>query len=188
MARKNKKGRKNYRFDTAGGAYIGGDVNAGGDFIGRDKVTNIHHHYPAGKQRRNNSSQQQKMQKVETEVTDRVVKPVQRRFPIVIGLAATQVFLSPLMLAVPEYLPIWLLPSGVLFVLYRIENRRIEKQLRVSGFYDDLSVDQRKRLIDSLQRQMQGNRFIQWYVAAVMKFCVKTDKRQLSNKRWRRKW
>ena len=31
---------------TGGGAYVGGNVNAGGDFIGRDKI--VEHQRPAG--------------------------------------------------------------------------------------------------------------------------------------------
>jgi hypothetical protein len=41
--RSDRRQYDNSRIETGGGAFVGGSVSAGGDFVGRDKVTTTHH-------------------------------------------------------------------------------------------------------------------------------------------------
>lgn len=186
MARQGKRNTKAQNIDTAGGASIGNDVNAGRDFVGRDStvinITNNIHHHPPTKTSRRGSSAKPDLQTIEANVANTLIKFYHRWFPYTVLLVALQLVFLPLLFVITDLWPLLILLGGILLVLISFLNSKTEHQLRVAGFYDIPSTGQRKMLIYNLRQKDWGHWSRNWYMALLLGGCVQVDQRRLKQR------
>lgn len=175
---------KEHKTDTDGGAFIGNDVNAGRDFVGRDYTvtTHVHHHHAAASKRSRSASKSQGAPTVEATVTNTVIALFHHGFPYIVVLVLLQLLCLPLFLTIPNLWPLLILPSVLLAAMLYAINNQTEHLLRVTGFYDQLSVDKRKQVKDALGQKQWGSWWLNWYTFLLLALCVQTDKRRLKKR------
>ncbi len=186
MTQRPKRSAKAPSVNTESGAFIGNDVNAERDFIGRDStvinITNNIHHHPPTKNSRRGSSPKPDLQTVETNVTNTLIKFYHCWFPYTVLLAALQLLFLPLLFVITDLWPLLIVPSGILLGLFSFINSKTEHKLRSAGFYENLSMDQRKMLIHNLHQKDWGHWSRNWYTALLLACCVQVDQRRLRNR------
>ena len=176
-----RRSDKEHKTDTDGGAFIGNDVNAGRDFVGRDYnvTTHVHHHHAAPSKSSRSSRKSQDASTVEATVTNTVIALFHRWFPYIVVLVLLQLLCLPLFLTIPNLWLLLILPGSVLVAMLYAINNQVEHLLRVVGFYDQLSVDKRRQVKDALGQKQWGNWWLNWYTFLLLAFCIQTDKRRL---------
>ena len=156
MPRRRRDKSQYDNLDTGGGAYTGKDIKVGGDFIGRDYkvINNIHHHHESNSRNNHANRQKEEHLRIEAQLTSTVIKPIRSiLFPAVLVLSLMQILCLPLSLFLEDLWAIVLLPLVVIFAIHSWVNFRMEDAFRISGFYDNLSVDRRTKLKQEMQNK-----------------------------------
>lgn len=182
MPRRKSKNSQDNNLNTGGGAHVGKGINTGRDFIGRDYniVTNIYPPYKSNTSVNQANHQEKEYFRIEAQLTSTVIEPIRRiLFPVVLILSLMQLLCLPLLLFLEDIWPIVLLPLVVILLLHSWGNFRMENAFRISGFYDNLSVDRRTKLKQELQNKKWGHWLLNLYISMVLGTFVQTDKRKL---------
>lgn len=181
MAQRRKHSTKAQSANTEGGSFVGNDINAGRDIIGRDynvtTTTNIHHHYSATKTSSRSSHPKPDSQPVEANVVNTLIKFYHRWFPYTVLLVALQLVFLPLLFVITDLWPLLILPSMFLMGIFSFLHTKTEHLLTIADFYDKRhSVSRRTKLIHELRQRNWGHWLRNWYTSLLLASSVQVNK------------